>query len=297
MSKVLVKTSLKNYVNYGIINFVITRENAYITNKGRKLNKLKCNNSNNNLEQLFYRIEKELEENEAVLNKLLEIDAKYAKFNVEFEELKQIINKFKNQKAMLEKDRKIKIHYNGNPYITLNLCILSIITNVTLFLEFNNYMLGVNTLIVKIINNILNDFNMAHLIHISQSTEENLEKIICIDDINLYNSYVRDKNEKVKFYSLEYTDFYCDTSEFEELVELIYQYVEERQIPLEVYSELDVEEAVSAINNGIGKRVVLISNSEYTKEVFLRNIKDKKLYINKQPFNQKIMLLDKEIFL
>ena len=108
---------------------------------------------------------------------------------------------------------------------------------------------------------------------------------------------MREKNAKVKFYSLEYTDFYCDTSEFEELVELIYQYVEERQIPLEVYSELEVEEAVSAINSGIGKRVVLISNSEYTKEVFESNIRDRKLYINKQPFNQKIMLLDKEIFL
>jgi len=259
---------------------------------------LKYNIDKNNLSKVFYYIKNEINENEDKILELIKIDNKYNKMQVNLEMFMEIINNLEHEEIEVDKEQKIYIRYNGNPCITLNLSILAILTKTKIILDFNNCMLGINTLLIRIVNNILKKLDTDELIFICDNNDlqlSNVDKIICIDDINKYNQYMREKNSKVRFYSLNYLDFYNDTAELEDLAELIYKYAEDNQISIESYSELEPEEAVQMIKRGLGSNVVVLTNNMETKQVFESNIKNKKLYINQNPFKKERQIINKEI--
>lgn len=255
---------------------------------------MKHNITNSNLSAIFFDIEKELEKNSETIKQLLKIDQKYCNIQINLEKLKNVIKYLKNEKLDIKKEQKVIIKYNGNPCITLNLCILAIITKNIIIFDYENNMVGINFLIIQIVNNILKKYKTDRLIYLINENKD-ADKIICIDDINQYNRYLQEKNIKIQFYSYDYIDFYSDSDEFEEIEELIYQYAENNLIPIEKYSELDIDEASQMMQKGIGNNVVVLTNNEKTKEIFNRKIKHKKLYINKNPFEKNIRIIDKEI--
>lgn len=257
---------------------------------------MKYNISNENLSNLFFEIQRELENKNETLKDLQEIDSKYCRAKINLEEITNILNKLKFEKIDIQKEQKIKIRYNGNPLITLNLSLLAILTKSSIVLDVDNF-IGINSLIVETVNNVLNKFETEKLIFMNSNNQEESDKIICIDDINKYNEYLRRKTIKAKFYSFNYLDFYSDSNEFEVVEELIYKLAEENQIPVESYSELSTEEAVQMMNNGLGKSVVVLTNNIETKKVFEENLKEKKLYINKNPFDSEMKLISKDIIL
>lgn len=257
---------------------------------------MKYNTNKNNIEKILFDIEKELEEKHEILNELLKIDQQYCKMKTDMKMLKTVINLLKYEKVDIQKEQKVSIKYNGNPCITLNLSILAILTKSTIILDCTQNMIGVNRFIIKIVNNVLNKFQISELLYLeNQFNEKEIDKIICIDDINKYNSYLRENNTKAKFYSYNYLDFYSDCDEYEEIEELIYKFAEENQIPIETYSGLKIEDAAQMMKNGLGKIAVVLTSDKEIKRVFEENIKNKELYINKNPFQQNIRLLDREI--
>lgn len=260
---------------------------------------MKYNINNNNLPKLLLDIENKLEEENEIINELLRIDHKYCKIKTDLQLLKNTLDRLKNEKIDAQKEQKIFIVYNGDPCITLNLSILAILTKSTIILDCSECMIGVNSLIIETVNNSLNNFKTDKLIYLSDKKQEteDIDKIICIDDINKYNSYLRAKNPKARFYSFNYLDFYSDSDEFEEIEQLIYQFADNNKIPIEVYSELEINEAVQMIKKGLGKSVVILTNSEETKQIFEKNITNKRLYINRNPFEKNIRILNKEIIL
>ena len=159
-------------------------------------------------------------------------------------------------------------------------------------------MVGINKLIIEMINEQLYRYKTDKLIFFIEENKQikELNKIICIDDINKYNSYLRQGITNAKFYSYEYIDFYYDNEELEDLIKMVYQYAESEQIPIESYSELDLDNAVKMIQNGIGAKILLLTNSNETKKIFRNNIKNKKIYINKMPFEKEIKLINKNLF-
>jgi len=252
-------------------------------------------NINNNISKILLELKKVLKENYKVIDELLKIDYQYCKIKVNLEMLENVIDELKNEKIDIQEEQTILINYNGNPCTTLNLSILAILTRSTIILDNNNNMLGINRFIIEIVNDILKNYQTDKLIYLSENyNKETIDKIICIDNINKYNTYLREKNDKVKFYSFEYIVFYNDSDEFEEIEELIYKYAESNEIQIESYSELEIVEALQMISAGIGTNVVVLTQNEGTKEIFKQNIKDKKLYINKNPFEQK-KIINKEI--
>lgn len=260
---------------------------------------MKYNINNNNLSKVLFNIEKEIKQNSKIIKELLEIDYKYCKTNVNIDKLINILNSLKNEEIDIQKEQKICIKYNGDPCITLNLSILAILTKSTIILDCNEYMIGINTIIVEIVNAILSDFKTDKLVLLKDSPQkefENIEEIICIDNINQYNEYLR-KNIKAKFYSFNYLDFYSDSDEFEEIEDLIYEYAEKNQIQIENYSELDSNEAIEMMANGIGQAIVILTKDKKTQENFEQSIKNKKIYINKNPFEGNVKLINKEILL
>ena len=65
----------------------------------------------------------------------------------------------------------------------------------------------------------------------------------------------------------------------------------------ENYSELDANEALEMIKNGLGHAVVVLTKNKETQENFKQSITKKKLYINRNPFEQNIRLINKDILL
>ena len=250
-----------------------------------------------NFHELLLRIKNLIDENENTIRELLSIDNKYCKMIVEIKGLKAILSGYNNIEIDDNTNKKaiIKINYNGNPYMTLNLGMIAIITNSTIILESEPKMTAINTFLVKLINMALREINASDLIFLAEDNEEVVDKIICIDDINKYNEYIRKGNKKARFYSMNYIDFYNDSDEFDDLEELIYQYADLNSFPIESYSELDHEEAINMLKKGLGKVVVVLTNNETLKNDIKNNITNKKIYINKNPFTQTMKLIDKEV--
>lgn len=273
------------------MTFVDTKKGEYC--------KLRYNINNDNLSRVFYNIEKELEESKETIDELLKIDYQYCKIKTSLEQLKRVIEMLRNEKLDIQNEQVILVRYNGNPSITLNLSLLAVLTKTTLILDFDEHMLGVNTLIANIINNTLLDFKTENLIYLKSLKMDNVQeinKIICIDDIYKYDAYVIAKNDKARFYSLNYLDLYRDSNEFDDITQLIYQYAEENQIPVESYAEFEPEEAAQMIKTGFGASVVVLTKNKETKQIFEKNIKNKKVNINKNPFEQEVKIIEKGIF-
>lgn len=242
---------------------------------------------------IFENLEKSIKQNTQTIEELLKIDNQYNKTKINVNMLIEVIQKFKNEKIEKLEQQSTKFMYNGNPYITMNLCILAILTQNMIILDYKENFHGINTFIIQTINNLITN----KLIYLANE-EIKANKIICIDDINKYNSYLCqcESNKYIKFYSHNYIDFYSDCDEYEEIQDLIYKYADENEIPIEVYSELDLTGAVQMMKKGLGKIVVVLTNNDETKQVFKENITTKELYINKNPFKENIRLIDKEIF-
>ena len=51
------------------------------------------------------------------------------------------------------------------------------------------------------------------------------------------------------------------------------------------------------IKNGLRNTVVILTNNEKTKKYFEKNINNKELYINKNPFNKSKRIINKDIIL
>lgn len=259
---------------------------------------MRYNINNNNFPNLIRRIIEFLDDSKYEINELLKIDYKYSKMKVDLESLKKLLEDLKNEKIGETQEQKIKIIYNGNPYITLNISILAILTKTRVYFTCNQNMLGINTCIVNIVNEILNDFNTEKLLYLENNENEDIgefDKKICIDDINQYNNYLLNNDKKARFYAFEYVDLFYDTDEFDDLLQLMYDYGEMNQVPIESYSEFDTVEAMELMARGYGNSVVVLTNNNNTKKMFQDLIKKKRLFINKNPYREKIIIL-KDIF-
>ena len=252
--------------------------------------------NDNNLNQIFKNLKQQIIENTETIDELYKIDSKYTKMQINLQSFVELIEKFKNCQIKMQDNKTFLIHYNGNPYITLNLIILTILTKNKIILDINNCFLGINSLIIKLTNNILKQYQDEELVSIFNNDKHNADKIVCIDDINKYNNYLRKKINNVKFYSFNYMDFYSDSDEFENLSELIYEYANNNQIAIESYSELRIDKAINLINKGFGKIVVVLTQNDETKKTFRETIKNKEVYINKNPFEQNKYVIGVEIF-
>lgn len=240
---------------------------------------------------IFENLEKSIKQNTQTIEELLKIDNQYNKTKINVNMLIEVIQKLKYEELEVQGEQKIRIIYNGNPYITMNLCILAILTQNMIILDYEENFHGTNSFIIQVVNNLLKN----KLIYFPNE-EIKADKIICIDDINKYNSYLHQANINIKFYSYNYIDFYSDCDEYEEIQDLIYKYADENQIPIEVYSELEATLAIQMMKKGLGKIVVVLTNNNEIKQIFRENITTKELFINKNPFKENIRLINKEIF-
>ena len=244
------------------------------------------------MEKILYnamlsKIQKEIKENYEEFEKLKKIDEKYCKINFEENDFIKIIEYYKQKNIENKDSRNSKIIFcNGNPYIVLNLAMIAIIKNISLKINIDNNMIGINKLILKIINDTLNENKLKIKIEICEKIIEN-EDIVFIDRINDFN-LLKKKQKNIKFIPYKMIDIFYEDETFDELFEKIYQYALNQNIDIDVFEEEEIE---NIFKYGKSKIKLILTNDKNIIEKY----KDKNVYINENPFKNQKIIFDEQM--
>lgn len=232
---------------------------------------------------MLSRIKKEIISNKEEIKKLEEIDNKYSKNKIQLENITKIVEYYKT-KEIENLNEELYVYCNGNTYIVLNLAMIAIIKNISMKINIDDNMLGVNKLIIEIINKILKENRINIKIEITEKLN-NSEKIIFIDRINDFNII---KNKNKKHIPYESIDIYSEENEYEELFEKIYEYAIDMNIDIDIFDDEGIE---SMLKYGKGKNKLILTKDKNIIERY----KEKNIYINENPFKQEKIIFDENM--
>ena len=244
--------------------------------------------------KLLNEIKESIAKDKLFLEQAANIDFRKWKKKIDFNIFYNIIDEYiemekKNHTAMIEEGNsqveKIVISYYGNPYVTFILSIQAIIYQKQLLLEAGEFMVSINTFIVNMINQILQENHLPKLlIHCIEIEDE--KEIIEKEIKTIIIGATQNKAKYLgKYVYIPYNNYiiYCVDEELERLSNSIYDYAFNNFFEAEILLEEDIEEAIKIINLKKDCMSVIL-----TKDINLQNLfKDKiqnKLYINENPF-------------
>lgn len=246
-----------------------------------------------NLNNFILDLQREFEKNEKVIKKANDIDLEINKNIIEIDEIKKILNQYKNISLINKELSKYIVIYNGDPYLSVNILMQALIGKCQILLLTDEFMTGVNSIIFSIFRNILKKYKLNiffenqadySIKQIKDLSKEN-QQIIVIGNSNTMQSL--EELENVKFYPYNNIILYSDNEKYEELQKVIYKYAQEKQYELEIIYEEELEDVVKVINaDEFVDTVILLSENEKIKEIF-KNIKNKRVFINSNPFTSK----------
>ena len=234
---------------------------------------------------MLSQIQKEIKENSDTFLEAKKIDNKYCKIKVEQEKMFKIIEYYKS-KPINELNKTIYFYCNGNPYIVLNLAMIAIINNINLNINIDDTMLGVNKIILTIINSVLESSNLKVRIDLFQE-EENIDNAIFIDRINEYN-LLKNKIKNLKYIPYQSTDIFVDGEEYDDIFRKVYSYLLDMNIGVDLFEEEGID---GMFKYGDGKIKLIFTNK---KEV-IEKYKGENVYINENPFREEKFIFDDEL--
>ena len=206
-------------------------------------------------EAILSKIKKEIENNYTSIEEIQQIDNKYSSKKIEKENIYKIIENFRERETT-EKNKTIYVFCNGNPYIVINLAIISILNNINMYINIDDTMQGVNRFLIALISNILKNSNVKSEIKLFEKID-NIKEAIFIDRLNDFN-LLKNKIEIIKRIPYQSIDIYCDEEEYQEISEQIYQYALSLNIDIDIFDEEGVEYLVKY---GEGKfKLILTKN-------------------------------------
>ena len=259
----------------------------------------------------------EIKDNKNSIKKVNEIDFKYTNKNIDIDTLIEIIEKFEennnNNSNFNEENNNtskdifynVFVTYSGDPYMTLNLCLLALKNKKKLSLNINDNMLGVNKFLVSLFNKVLENYKISSIVRIYnlisnseiKKIQDSFENIIIIDDFNTYTLLKNCGVKKVKFFAFYSIDMYTDTEDLEELQLKIFEYANKNGTDIEIYRDYDIDEVIEIINEyGTGNIALLLTKSKENENKFRNGIKNKKILVNENPFKNKFNLLPINFF-
>lgn len=220
-------------------------------------------------------------------------DVKVFKKQIKLEEFIKIIDSYKNSECILEDDERKLVIYKGDPYLTLHICLQALIKRIKVILIHDEFMLGVNEVLLAIFNEALKEHNIFNLVNRESDYSINkikeiqklVDGIVVIGDTSVFQGLDIEKN--IKYYPYNNIMLYCENEELEELQEAMYIYANENQYEMEILYEDTLEEAINIINSDeFVNMAILLTKSEESKMDFETLIKDKDVYVNNNPFKQ-----------
>lgn len=249
----------------------------------------------NSLNDFLDSLKKLFIENSNLIIDANKIDIKHNKKQIKIQEFISIIEKYRKKDCVLKDDERKIVMYKGDPYLTLHICLQAITQRTKVLLIQQEFMLGVNEILLQIINEALKEYKIFNLIDkMEDFSMKNFEKIknfyddiIIIGNTTAYQM-LKEEN-KVEFYPYNNIALYCDSDELEKLQEAIYIYANENEYEIEIIYAEDLDEAIRMINIDDQKSIaVLLTKNDEDKEKFFYEIKNKEIFVNENPFKKEV---------
>lgn len=250
---------------------------------------------NNLFERFLNLLEKEIS-SKNFSNRLEEsqkIDFNYYTKKVCISDLKEIIQKYKTLKNDENDLKKVQILLPGNPDIVFELCIEAIRYNTDFLIVIEDFCLAQNTILVEATKKVVEEMKIRNNIELKNMLSDSeiidnakkVDRTISIGNGNLYNRLKNKIDIILNTYGI--FEIYSDSDEFEELQEIISEYLIQNQFEFEIFDDLNFEEAVKIINNqGYKFCTILFSNDKNKIEEFKNRMEAKYIVINKNPFKE-----------
>lgn len=240
-------------------------------------------------------LKKALLANKNLILKANKEDTKLNKRQIKIEEMLKIIEVYRDSECELNDDERKIIFYKGDPYLTIHLCLQSITQRTKILLVQDDFLIGVNEILLKIVENVLKEFKIFNLINVENYSSLELEKIkndfdeiIAIGDTTIYQ-VLKENESNVKYFPYNNIGLYCDSKDLLKLQDAIYIYATESDYEIEIYYEEKIDEVIDLINSdSLKDTAVLLTKSNKSKEEFEHKIKNKKIIVNENPFKNEV---------
>ena len=233
----------------------------------------------NNKEIFINKLIKRIKEEKKNIDKASQIDRKHYKMKVNINRFMQIAENLKDKEIGTFIDENVIVTHNGNPYMTFILAIKAICSNTNLEICVNETMVGVNSVIVKIIEEVLKELR----IHLQIEVIRNLEilknkketKIIVLQDKAQYSKLLKAEVQNVYYRPIYNVALYIDDEEFEEIKQDIIQYCDENFIEIEIYDADNVEDAIEQLEaDNEGEYALILTKQKIDKDK-IKELKEK----------------------
>ena len=222
-------------------------------------------------------------------------DVRHNKKQIKIREFVDIIEKYKKQECILKDDERKIVIYKGDPYVTLHLCLQAITQRTKILLIQDSFMLGVNEILLRIIQEVLKTYKIFNLIEKMDSFSLNefnniksfYDDTIVIGDTTIYQ--MLEENNDIKYYPYNNIALYCDSPDLGKLQEAIYIYANENEYELEIVYAENIDDAIEIINMDETQSIaILLTKDEKNKEIFFYEIKNKEIFVNENPFKRDV---------
>ncbi len=249
------------------------------------------------LKEILFELKKKIVAKKDYIINANKEDIKVNKKQIKIKEFLKIIDSYENSECVMNSDERKIVIYKGDPYITLHVCLQALTLRNKILIVQNNFMYGVNEVLIKIIETVLNDYKITNLItHCNDYTTKDIfsfkkmfDEIIVIGDTILYQQLIDDDEINVKFYPYNNICMFSDNKEFEKLQEAIYIYANENQYEMEILYDEDIEDVIDQINSDDFVDIaILLTKNNYNKELFETLIDNKQVFVNDNPFKQEV---------
>lgn len=264
-----------------------------------KVNNTKIVFAIKDIEKILKDFEEEFENNIALLVEKTNQDYKTHHLKISIEELRNQIQRIKNEPIEIieELDSKcikdgvgtIVTIYNGKPNITVEMILNSVKTHNRMILcmenEFETSKLLVELMKTVLYNNNYNELLISTIIDYDDicACQEYTDKIIFVgskyDYINLRKKLYVD----IEYNGYGYISLFYDNDECITAIENMKIYALNNFMELEIYDG-DIEEAIEKINYlKLNETTVIFSKEKQNIIKWILGIKGKKIYVNKNP--------------
>jgi len=272
----------------------------HFVKKHIEINGLFINNSTVN--KIIEQFKKKIINNKDILLEMYNIDISKSNQTTDIKKILELLDSYKNQETSSNKNKKIVLaSYYGTPYITVNLCMQALLQKKAFLLAIEDSMLAVNKALIAIFNTILEEYKIIELVQIFNlpSNEEikniskSVDEVICIGNSDTYYQYRKMKINNLKFIQFKNMTIYCEDSKYESIQYELYKYATTNGIEVEIYDDIELNEFIECMKlDETIENVVVFTQKEATKKVIEDKLKNKKIYINKNPFkNEKFKIM------
>ena len=294
--------------------------NALIVNK---------DNLSKNIKHIIEQIQKAIKVNGETILEANKIDQKNSNgFIIDFDIIDRIFANIKDETEIYrnvifsQKSDDIKIIYGvqimdygnvvviseGDPYIIIEMALRNILAGNTTIFSNSGFMYGTNQLIIKIIQSVLEQFDISkNLIqmYVTENVEDilsnyaNINLVVCIGSRNLQNLVLSKSKNRVIISGYENFDLYIeDIAHIDFLKKIIgtglnIQVYIKKETKLDYPNALlvdDIDEAIAQINyTGSRYSSAIFTTSSENASKFAKEVKSKMITINASPTIERII--------